>query len=44
MNINKWKSLYERGLKPYVRKLNREGSEFVQSGENIVFGDSPLNQ
>jgi len=44
MNINKWKSLYERGLKPYVKRLNTQNPEFLQQGENISFEESPLNQ
>ena len=44
MNITKWKSLYERGLKPYIRRLSKDkNSEFLQMGEHISFTESPLN-
>jgi len=43
--MTKTKSLYQRGMKPYVRKINDQSTtseEFEQTGNNIKFADSPL--
>jgi hypothetical protein len=32
-------------MKPYVKKLNGSSkAEFMQAGEGVRFGDSPLNE
>jgi hypothetical protein len=51
MNMSKKKSLYERGLKPYIKILNlktKQQDEWQQRDERICgkvkFGVSPLNE
>lgn len=43
MNINKQKSLYQRGMRPYVRERKAgRWSEFQQCQSKVSFGNSPL--
>ena len=42
--MNKKKSLYERGMKPYtmVVKHNGDKKDWEQGGKNITYTESPL--
>lgn len=42
VNMNKQKSLYQRGLRPYVR--TKENYMWVQTGENVRYGVSKLEE
>ena len=36
-NFKKNKTLYQRGMKPYVQCYSAEGSDWVQGGLNVKF-------
>jgi hypothetical protein len=50
MNMSKKKSLYERGMKPYIKitnlrtKADEEWRQAENECENVKFGLSPLNE
>lgn len=50
MNMSKKKSLYERGMKPYIKitnlrtKADEEWRQAENECENVKFGFSPLNE